>query len=323
MAKRLTARAVAQDAAAGALVAGLNMFEQGYYDQLGFGTLAYKIGITFDPALLKVKAKFRPPRRLSGKRDYAAAHQARVSRRRAHGAVNFTSPDFTRADMMGSNKNFGLGYHDGPKGALSHYIWCCPQHIGSGPYYIGWLIFQTDEQFLELLALIKTLGDQVRCVHVNEPPGIQLQDFIEYPIRQHQLTEKTRFESRTHAFAGDQARICDLPGCLAQTRLPMGELRFNLELSDPITPCLGKKEPWRGIGGNYVVTLGPSSGAEAGVSDSLPALAASVGAFTRLWLGVRPASGLAVSDDLAGPPELLEALDWVFRLPPASFDWGF
>jgi hypothetical protein len=42
-----------------------------------------------------------------------------------------------------------------------------------------------------------------------------------------------------------------------------------------------------------------------------------------LWLGVRPATGLAVTDELSGPPELLEALDWVLRLPDPKPDWDF
>ena len=46
-------------------------------------------------------------------------------------------------------------------------------------------------------------------------------------------------------------------------------------------------------------------------------------AFTRLWLGVRPASGLTLTDDLAGPDELLTALDEALRLPTANPEWGF
>jgi hypothetical protein len=48
-----------------------------------------------------------------------------------------------------------------------------------------------------------------------------------------------------------------------------------------------------------------------------------VGAFTRLWLGVRPASGLAITDDLCAPPALLDQLDRVLRLPEPKPDWDF
>jgi hypothetical protein len=55
----------------------------------------------------------------------------------------------------------------------------------------------------------------------------------------------------------------------------------------------------------------------------LPTLTASVGAFTRLWLGVRSATGLAVTDDLDGLPELLSALDEILRLPVPNIGWEF
>jgi len=70
-----------------------------------------------------------------------------------------------------------------------------------------------------------------------------------------------------------------------------------------------------------VITLGPSSRVESGTDADLPTLTASVGAFTRMWLGVRPATGLAMTDDLAGPPELLRALDLTLRLPDPKLDW--
>ena len=42
----------------------------------------------------------------------------------------------------------------------------------------------------------------------------------------------------------------------------------------------------------------------------------------RLWAGVRPASSLALTDDLAGPAELLADLDRAAP-PQAQFDWLF
>ena len=80
---------------------------------------------------------------------------------------------------------------------------------------------------------------------------------------------------------------------------------------------------WRGVSGGYRVTLGRESHAETGFDDGLPTLTASVGAFTRLWLGVRPASGLAVTDELSGPPELLRQLDESVRLLSPVTDWAF
>jgi predicted acetyltransferase len=63
-AKRLTAAAEAAEATEGALVAGLGMFEQGYYETLGFGTGGYEHWLSVDPARLNVEAQARPPRRL-------------------------------------------------------------------------------------------------------------------------------------------------------------------------------------------------------------------------------------------------------------------
>ena len=49
-ARRLTAQSVAAGVVNdGALVAGLGMFEQGFYNQLGFGTGGYEHLVTFDP----------------------------------------------------------------------------------------------------------------------------------------------------------------------------------------------------------------------------------------------------------------------------------
>ena len=80
---------------------------------------------------------------------------------------------------------------------------------------------------------------------------------------------------------------------------------------------------WKGAGGEYVVELGRDSGAERGRDASLSTLKASINAFSRVWLGVRPATGLAVTDDLEGPRDLLEALDDAFRLPEPVRDWDF
>ena len=111
--------------------------------------------------------------------------------------------------------------------------------------------------------------------------------------------------------------------CLAHTHLPGDEVRFNLKLNDPIEKYLADDSSWRGISGDYVITLGSSSGAEKGTNANLPTLTASVGAFTRMWMGVRPASGLSMTDDLAGSAELLQTLDRVLCLPQPKLDWEF
>ena len=75
--------------------------------------------------------------------------------------------------------------------------------------------------------------------------------------------------------------------------------------------------------GRYVVTLGRSSGCEPGSADGLPTLRSSVGPFSRMLWGVRPASVLANSTELDGPADLLAALDRVIHLPPPVAGWDF
>ena len=95
----------------------------------------------------------------------------------------------------------------------------------------------------------------------------------------------------------------------------------------PDVPVIGdlldESVSWRGVAGDYVVELGPQSSAVLGTDDRLPTLDATVGAFTRLWLGVRPATGLAATDDLNGPVALLDQLESVLRLPAPRSDWDF
>jgi hypothetical protein len=322
IAAKLTAKALALDAADGALVSGLGMFEQGYYNRLGYATGSYEHWVSFDPARLRVDAAPRVPRRIILD-DWKLVHRSRLARKRGHGGCNFIPPEETRAEMMWTKNGFGLGYAD-DAGELTHHLWCDAGAGGEhGPYSVYWMAYRTREQFTELMALLKSLGDQVLSVRMHEPPGLQMQDLISQPFKQYDLTEKGKYEARASAYAYWQMRICDLSGCIERTRLPLGEARFNLKLTDPIGGLLEADTPWRGCAGDYVVTLGKSSGAEAGRDDSLPTMSASVNAFTRLWLGVRPASSLRYTDDLDAPPELIETLDSVLRLPPPHPDWEF
>lgn len=321
-ASQLTAAAMAADVADGALVAALGMFDQGYYNRLGFGAYGYDHTVSFDPTLLKVSRRPRPPRRLTPD-DAGLVHASRLARSRTHGACNLLPPEATEAEMIWGKKQFGLGYCDGPDGELTHHVWGELKGGEYGPFQVKWLTYRNMEQFLELMALLKNLGEQIRLVRLCEPAGIQLQDLIHRPIRHRDTTRGSKYESTISAGAWYQARICDLAGCLEHTHLRGDTCRFNLELSDPIEEMLPEDAPWHGIAGEYIITLGPSSGAEQNRDPALPSLKASVGAFTRLWLGIRPATGLGVTDDLAGPVPLFEKLDAILRLPDPRLDWDF
>ncbi len=322
LAARLLARLLAEEAAAGVQVAGLGMFEQGFYNQLGFGTLPYVRYVAFDPAQLQPQVKARVPRRLTVD-DWVAAHAARLTRMTGHGACSLFDAEMTRSDMLLSKGGFGLGYDDGPAGALSHYLWFSDGNEEHGPYWVVLMVYQNAAQFQELVALLCTLGDQVRTLRMREPHGIQFQDLLKQPFRFRQLTHKSEHENSAWGDGYHQLRICDLAGCLAQTHLPGETVRFNLALTDPVARYLEADAPWQGISGDYVVTLGPESAAAPGSDPALPTLTATVNAFTRMWLGARQPSCLAVTDALAGPLELLHTLDNVLRLPVPEFDWDY
>jgi hypothetical protein len=325
LAGRLVAEGIAADAADGAEIAALTMFDQGFYNKLGFGTGAYEHSVSVDPDQLQIGVRPRVPCRLSLD-DWQEIHAARVAGRRPHGSVTIGAPAHTQASLRWMPNPFGLGYRDNADGSLSHLIWCGADQLGNGPYHVAFMVYHTQAQLVELLALLKTLGDQVSLVTLREPPGVQLQDLMARPFRRRRISEKTPHETIIRANAHWQMRLLNLPVAMARTRLPGSEtVTFRLELHDPIARYLAEDAPWHGIGGSYVVTLGPESGARpAEAADGgLPTLTASVNAFTRLWLGVLPTAGLALTEEIAGEPGLLAALDRTLRLPAPHLDWDF
>jgi len=321
LASRLTARTVAEDALDGAGVAMLGIFEQGFYNQLGFGNGSYERWCTFDPAELTVDVDPRTPRRLTAE-DWELVHSSRLGRSRAHGACSLQPSALTRSEMLWSENGFGLGYVDGA-GNLTHHFWCGTKSPEHGPYRVLWMAFRDRAQFRELLALLKSLGDQVHSIRLHEPGAVQLQDLLRQPFRMRRLTEKSRHEQRMSASSYWQIRLLDLRTCIEKTHLEVEPVAFNLHLTDPIERHLPDEAPWRGVGGSYSIVFGPESSVEDGSDPSLPTMEASVGAFTRMWLGVRSPTALSWTDDLAGPPDLLDRLDRSLRLPAPTCDWDF
>jgi hypothetical protein len=322
LAGRTTARAIANAAMDGALVTGLGIFDQGFYDKLGFGNMPYHHAFSFDPETLLVDISPQIPHRLD-QGDWDAAHQNRLTRLQGHGSCSLIPAEVTQSEMMWSENGFGLGYFDETSGELTHHMWLSTENRGHGPYHVWWWAYQNGEQLMELLGLLKTLSNQVYTVRLIEPPQIQFQDLLKQPFRHRQTTDKSKHENRAGSSSYYQVRMLDIPGCIAKTHLECEPLRFNLTLSDPIARYLDDDLTWRGTGGSYVVELGPDSHAELGNQPTWPTLSASVGAFTRLWLGVRPASSLTITDTLTGPESLIETLDRTLRLPTPNLDWGF
>ena len=320
-AKRLTAASLANAAESGAAVSVLGMFDQGFYDKVGFGTGAYEQIAVFDPASLTVANGFRPPKRLNYD-DSADMHHALLTRHRSHGGVTLSPADFFKAEVGFTDNPFGFGYYDGPDGTLSHFIWGNAEGE-HGPYSEKAMAYQNAEQLMELLALIKSLGDQVSSFRMLEPADIQLQDLLKQPFRHRRGTAGSKHENKIDSTAYWQLRILDLQTCLANTVLDGPTTQFNLTLTDPVIDHLDDGSNWRGIGGEYTITLGSESNATPGTRKGLATLSASVGAFSRMWFGVRPASGLAITDELRGTPELLSQLDATLRLPQPHLGWDF
>lgn len=322
-ATRLTAHALAVGADAGSEVAALNMFDQGYYERLGFGTGAYENRIKFDPATLRIDRSFRPPERLRAE-NWRDVYRAMRARHRGHGSIVMNVEELVYAELSSYDaaKTIGLGYYDGPGGTLSHFfLGLAGGH--DGPYDIRWYAYRSPEQLLELLALIRSLGDQVLSFAMQEPPEIQFQDLLGQPLRSRDISKGSKHAGEHTTRAHSQVRILDLARCLEKTHLDAESVTFNLKLSDPVAEHLGDDTHWRGVAGEYIVALGEDCSVERGRSIGLPTLSASVGAFSRLWMGVRSASSLAVTDDLRGDDALLGQLDRALRLPQPHFGWPF
>jgi predicted acetyltransferase len=314
----LTARAVGAGAAGGAAVAALGMFEQGFYDRVGFGTGVYEHQVSFDPSSLAVDhVPYRRPARL-GPDDYEEIHGALARRHRAHGSVVLDAPSLISSEMAWLDNPFALGYRQ--DGRLTHVVVGDAQGE-NGPYKVAFLGYEEPAQLLELLRLLKELSDQVATVTMMEPAEIQLQDVVQGPIRQRTRSRASAHECGIRSLAWWQLRILDLEACVAARSWPGPEVRFNLSLSDPVAGIAAGD--WTGVDGDYVVTIGAKSSAEPGTDPSLDRLTATVNAFSRCWFGVRPASSLALSDRLAGPDHLLERLDQALLLPSPRPGWDF
>jgi hypothetical protein len=325
LATRVTAEAIAEDVVEkNAAVAVLGMFDQGFYDRLGFGSGGHDLLVAFDPADLRVAPPRRVPVRLTAE-DAERMHRGRAASRRPHGGIVLDPPEYTRGDMLVTKDGFGLGFEN-EDGELTHHIWVRRDDRSVGPYWIRWAAYRTREEFQELMGLVKSFADQVQLVRFITPPDVQLWDLLDRPWRRRMLGKGGDAEAFVTAIAWWQARICDLEACVAAARLPGSDsVRFNLALADPIADRLTEDTAarWAGVGGDYVVTFGPASSAERRAPDpDLPTMQTSVNTFTRLWLGVQPPTGLAITaPDLDAPEELLQQLDRVLRLPRPAVDW--
>lgn len=306
LASIMTARAMAVDAEAGFQTAALGVFDQGYYDRLGFGTGAYQRRWRLDPQALRVPRPEGQPVRLTID-DAEEMHANRLATARHHGACAVTDPGFTAAEARWESSTFGLGFRD-DAGRLTHHLWIDTDDAESGPYRVAWMGYENGAQLRELFGLIRTLADQVVQFDVPEPPGVQVQHLVDRPFRALTAgTAKQQPGGRQHA--SWQCRMLDVTSAVGATSFAGPDARFVVELDDPVERHLADRDGWRGVAGRYVVRFGAESSAEPGDDSSLPVLRCGIGTFTRLWLGVAPATGLSVTDELDAPESLLEQLD--------------
>jgi len=318
-ASTMTARALAKSAGDGCAVAALGMFEQGFYDKLGFGTAGYDHRMSFDPTSLMLDhVPYRPPVRVTMS-DWAEMHHAMTNRMLSHGSIVLTPPRLIEAEVGFSDRPFALGYRD-DEGTLTHFIY--GDLKGEyGPWVIDALAYQNTDQLLELLRLVRELGDQIRTVKIIEPAHVQLQVLLENPMRESDRSARSDHESTNRSIAWWQMRMLDVEACVAARSWSGEPVHFNLTLTDPAESRL--EGDWQGVGGDYTVEIGAESRASRGHAAGLPLMTTGVGAFTRLWFGVRSPTVLAVSDPIEAPPELLAALDEALRLPKPVSGWLF
>ncbi len=322
MATGLLAEALAESVSGGAVMAGLGVFDQGFYDRVGFATTPYERWLSFDPADLIVSDKMPVPKRLSAE-DVPMVHRCRLNRLRMHGSVNLFPENITGADMVWAKNGFGLGY-DGDKG-LATAVWFSTDEPESGPYTVWWSAFSRHEDFRKVLGILSMLSDQVKLVKMREPPCFQIQDYLDKPLRRQEMSKGGKLEQRGRSVAYHQIRICNLERAIEAFSAPgnPNPVRFNLTVSDPVDRYLSTGPSRRGCGGEYTVTLGSESTIQDGHTTGLDTLESDIGTFTRLWAGVLTPRVLAVSGRLKAPLKLLESLEELIRFPSPSPDWEY
>lgn len=320
LASRLLAAQLAAARAEGAAVSVLGMFEQGFYDRLGYGTGPDEHRHTFDPETLTVPVPSAAPVRLTPD-DHVEIHDLLRRRHRGHGSAVLDAPEILAAELRWIEHLVALGFRDPDDGRLTHFL-AGEMRDEHGPLEVTWLGYERPTQALELLGLLRSLADQFRLVElVASPPEIHVQDVLRAPIRHETHAELLGRKGGLHrSFAEMQVRILDLDRCISVLTVPE-PLTFGLRLHDPLAAIDGT--PWSGVGGEHTVALGTTSSLTAGIAEGVPILEASVNALSRLWVGALPATSLALTDDLTGPEDLLAALDRAVRLPVPADTWSF
>lgn len=212
-ARRMCAEQLVAAAERGAAVAILGMFDQGFYNKVGFGTGASMLRHQFDPALLTVPVPDRRPVRLSAE-DAAEMHVANQRRLRAHGGVTIASSSFTEGELKWDDDPLvALGFRD-DAGELTHYLWGASKGE-HGPWHVFGMIYRDTAQLLELLGLLRLVSDQIRSVSLPQPSEVMVNDVIDRPGRHRFVTRGAKNEARVANESWWQVRVLDLPAVVA------------------------------------------------------------------------------------------------------------
>ena len=140
------------------------MFEQGFYDRLGFGSGGYEHKLTFDPATLTVPIPDRIPVRIST--DQALeVHDLMARRTRGHGGIVVSEPQALAAEMACLESPVALGYRN-EDGRLTHAL--LGESKNAKSVNITHLLAEEPNQLLELLGLIRAQSDQWASVRIPE-----------------------------------------------------------------------------------------------------------------------------------------------------------
>lgn len=112
-----------------------------------------------------------------------------------------------------------LGFRE-PGGRLTHALFGSMKDE-HGPWEISVLSHEEPTQVLELLGLVRALGDQVNAVTIaDESPRVQLQDLIREPVRQRRVARLAGGSDAPHqSIAEHQDRILDLAACIGAVHL--------------------------------------------------------------------------------------------------------
>lgn len=317
---KLMASMIRDEIKKGTTIAGLGMFEQGFYNRLGFATMAYENWYSFDPAKLKIYKKGQPPVRITNE-DYSDAFQCYSHASKHQGFVSLDPPGLFRAEMMWTKHGFGLGYKK--NGKLSHYLWMGTEDSEKGPYTVHWMAYSSWNQFLELMGIIKSLEEQVRTIRMKEPVYIQLQDFIEKPFQLQTITKDSQFESSIKAAAYQQLRICNLESAIGAVTYKGKPFSFNITLSDPINNYLDNEDTILNCQGDFTISIGEKSNIVRGHNNDLPLVKGTINGFSRLWIGVLPARTIGLVEDIQIDPSLIQKLERAFYNRDVRSGWDY